>query len=341
MTKQYDVVVYIGRFQPPHIGHIATLKRALEIADKVICLIGSSYSPRNTINPFTAAERQEVLLLACLNGKVSAKELYFERLHDYLYSDNGWIVEVQQLVAKHTTPDDKIGLIGLDKGNSTKYLKWFPQWDLVPFSEVELRGIDATTIRELLFKENNLNFVKSVVPPETFHFLERIAGTAAWKMLCEEYRFIEKYKSGWSSAPYPPFFVTADAVVVQDGHILLVKRKSFPGKGLLALPGGFVQYDEQIEAAAIRELQEETKIRVPPAVLRGSIKRASVFDSPVRSLRGRTITHAFFIELPSTGALPKVSGSDDAEKAFWLPISEVDELKMFEDHFHIISYFVK
>jgi bifunctional NMN adenylyltransferase/nudix hydrolase len=80
-------------------------------------------------------------------------------------------------------------------------------------------------------------------------------------------------------------------------------------------------------------------IKVPAPVLRGSIVRSKVFDAVDRSPRGRIITHAFYIQLPD-GELPKVKGSDDAEKARWVPIAEVRSEECFEDHFEIISHFV-
>jgi bifunctional NMN adenylyltransferase/nudix hydrolase len=133
--------------------------------------------------------------------------------------------------------------------------------------------------------------------------------------------------------------MTVDAVVVQSGHILLVKRGDMPGKGLWALPGGFLNQDEKMLDGAIRELKEETKIKVPVPVLKGSIKESKTFDAPNRSSRGRTITQAFLIDL-GVGELPKVKGSDDAEKAFWVPFNKVKQEKMFEDHFHIIDNFI-
>jgi bifunctional NMN adenylyltransferase/nudix hydrolase len=154
---------------------------------------------------------------------------------------------------------------------------------------------------------------------------------------------IEKYKEAWKAAPFPPTFMTVDAVVVQSGHILLVKRGDMPGKGLWALPGGFLNQGETMLDGAIRELKEETKIKVPVPVLKGSIKDSKTFDAPHRSQRGRTITQAFYIDLGFDERLPKVKGSDDAEKAFWVPLNEVvaQRDKFFEDHFHIISYFTK
>jgi bifunctional NMN adenylyltransferase/nudix hydrolase len=155
----------------------------------------------------------------------------------------------------------------------------------------------------------------------------------------QEYKMVKKYKEAWKAAPFPPTFMTVDAIVVQSGHILLVKRGDMPGKGLWALPGGFLNQEETMLDGAIRELKEETKIKVPVPVLKGSIKESKTFDAPNRSSRGRTITQAFFIDL-GVGELPKVKGADDAEKAFWVPFNQVKQEKMFEDHFHIIDNFI-
>ncbi len=160
-----------------------------------------------------------------------------------------------------------------------------------------------------------------------------------WDTLYSEYQMVKKYKEAWKAAPFPPTFMTVDAVVVQSGHILLVKRGDMPGKGLWALPGGFLNQDETMLDGAIRELKEETKIKVPVPVLKGSIKGSKTFDAPNRSSRGRTITQAFHIDL-GVGELPKVKGSDDAEKAFWVPFKDVKQEKMFEDHFFIIDNFL-
>ena len=122
--------------------------------------------------------------------------------------------------------------------------------------------------------------------------------------------------------------------------MLLVKRKHAPGIGLWALPGGFLQPDETRVYGMLRELKEETKIKVPGPVLMGSIKSQKTFDHPHRSTRGRTITTAFFIDLGFSEKLPKVHGSDDAEKAVWVPFKDVDRTKMMEDHFHIIDTFI-
>ena len=169
--------------------------------------------------------------------------------------------------------------------------------------------------------------------------MDKFKNTSAFSVVEYEYHFIKKYKSAWDNAPYTPMFITVDALVIQSGHILLIERKAHPGKGLMALPGGFLDANETIQNAVIRELREETKIKVPVPVLAGSITKKEVFDDPHRSARGRTVTHAYLIELEGE-SLPKVKGGDDASKAFFLPFADIKPEMMFEDHFHIIQAMV-
>jgi bifunctional NMN adenylyltransferase/nudix hydrolase len=176
------------------------------------------------------------------------------------------------------------------------------------------------------------------VPEGTHAYLEqlRISKINEFVSLNREWAFIEKYKEQWKSAPYAPTFVTCDATVIQSGHVLLVKRRAEPGKGLWAVPGGFLNPGERIKDGIFRELKEETKIDVPEKVLRGSLRGIKVFDHPDRSLRGRTITHNALIVLPN-GSLPKIKGSDDAEVAKWTPLGEVNSSNMFEDHYDMVQ----
>jgi bifunctional NMN adenylyltransferase/nudix hydrolase len=163
----------------------------------------------------------------------------------------------------------------------------------------------------------------------------------AYAQLVAEYQFIEHYKAAWKDAPYPPTFVTTDAVVVHSGHVLLVRRRAEPGKGLWALPGGFVGQNEGLLDACLRELREETRLKIPVPVLKGSLRGQHVFDHPERSQRGRTITHAFHFDFPA-GELPEVRGGDDADKARWIPVAEALDMgpKLYEDHLHILEFFL-
>jgi bifunctional NMN adenylyltransferase/nudix hydrolase len=337
MSKQYDTLVLIGRFQPIHNAHLEIIKRATALCDQLVIVTGSAAQPRTYKNPFTSAERARMIKAAA--GGLSIL-ISIEENPDTIYNDQAWAVRVQALVAKHTKPGQKVGIIGHKKDDSSFYLDMFPQWG---FENVELiEFLSAVNIRDLYFKRDvNMSFIKGVVPESTFNFLVEFKNTPEYEQIIREREFVINYKKQYASLPYPPIFSTADAVVIQSGHILLIKRRAEPGKGLWALPGGYVNAntDKSVEDAAIRELREETMIKVPGPVLRGSIRRSKVFDAIDRSPRGRIITHAFHIELPD-GDLPKVKGSDDAEKARWVPIAEVRSEECFEDHYEIIQHFL-
>jgi bifunctional NMN adenylyltransferase/nudix hydrolase len=339
---KYDALVFIGRFQPFHNGHKAVVDTALEKAKEVIIVVGSSFASRNTRNPFTFAERK-----AMIKAEYPQDNVKVVPVSDYPYDDNKWVVAIQSVVygaMEFTADASKIGLIGHEKDGSSYYLKIFPKWgsESVP----NVAGLHATDIRDEIFTgAGSPTNIEHDMPAPTYAVMLDIIFKGCtdggyWDILTKESKMIQSYKKSWASAPYAPTFVTTDAVVVQSGHILLVKRKHAPGMGLWALPGGFLNPLEKLEDGALRELKEETKIKVPLPVLRGSIKSQKTFDHPHRSTRGRTITTAFYIDLGFDKALPKVKGSDDAELAAWVPFNEVERTEMFEDHFFIIDNFL-
>ena len=342
MPKKYDILVLIGRFQPFHNAHCEIVKRATALTNHLVVITGSAHQPRTYKNPFTSAERQAMIRNSCaglsLNISINANV-------DTIYNDQAWAVRVQKIVndavyCAKGPGDFKIGIIGHKKDDSSFYLDMFPQWDFVNVEEIE--PLSAVNIRDLYFKRNaNMAFIRGVVPQTTFDFLEQFKSTPEYEQIIREREFVETYKKQYASLPYPPIFSTADAVVIQSGHVLMIRRRAEPGKGLWALPGGYVNAntDKSVEDAAIRELREETMIKVPAPVLRGNIVRSKVFDAIDRSPRGRIITHAFHIQLPD-GELPKVKGSDDAEKARWVPIAEVRSEECFEDHYEILQHFL-
>jgi bifunctional NMN adenylyltransferase/nudix hydrolase len=149
-----------------------------------------------------------------------------------------------------------------------------------------------------------------------------------------EEEYITEYKKSWSTAPYPPIFVTTDAVVHHYGNILIIKRGRHPGMGTWALPGGFLNEDELLYDSCIRELKEETSLDILPETMRQSLIHKEVFDTPNRSKRGRTITHAFYFDL-KVGYMPHIEAADDASEAVWVPTYKLQN--MYEDHLEIIN----
>lgn len=341
MTK-HKYGVLIGRFEPFHNGHLSLVKFALQNVEELLIILGSCNVAKSIKNPWSADERKE-MILSCFDKKEQDRIIFLEA-SDYLYNDNRWLTCIQQQVDEVTDGEEDIVLIGEQKDRSSFYLKMFPQWKHLDAGEHFIDGLGATKIRDLYFS-NGVQDIRALglVPDGVYRFLYDKMQREGYLDLCQEHDYIQKYKDKWSVpdvVPFPATFVTVDTVVIQSGHVLLVKRKGYPGKGLWALPGGFINQHERIEDAALRELKEETSIALPQTELRKMIVDEHVFDHPDRSARGRTITHAFCLNLGS-GKLPRVKGSDDAEKAFWLPLKEVSakENMFMEDHCHIIRYF--
>ena len=352
MTKKYDLAVFIGRFQPFHLGHMAVINEALSLATKVAIIVGSAGSSRSHRNPFTYDERVKMIRDSFPED---SSRLFFAPVEDTIYNDELWVKNVQAAVLSCRQaaygsffPMAKTTLIGHEKDHSSFYLKLFPQWSSEAVADY--KGLASTEIREgyfsdgwapeapMLRKEGFWVGADMLVPVAVKNFLVHFSMTEDYQNIKSDFEFVKKYKEQWAQSPFPPMFVTVDAVVVQSGHVLLVKRGARPGKGQWAIPGGFLDHKEKIVDGALRELKEETKIKVPLAVLRGNIVEREVFDNPNRSSRGRTITHGFLIHLPPEKELPKIKGSDDAAEAKWFPLSEVKRDMMYEDHFDIIFH---
>lgn len=128
----------------------------------------------------------------------------------------------------------------------------------------------------------------------------------------------------------PKTFVTVDAVIFRmlesKYYLLLIQRKKPPFESCWALPGGFVEENESLDAAVIRELFEETNIQTD------NLEQIGAFGQPFRDPRGHVISIAYcgFVG-ENVGAI----ASDDAKDANWFPIDDLPELAF--DHAEIIN----
>jgi bifunctional NMN adenylyltransferase/nudix hydrolase len=335
--------IIIGRFQPLHNAHAEMFEEAIQQVDRLIVVVGSATQAKTIKNPWTSDERSQMIMEFFEGlGKEAIFKVSVVSVRDYLYNDNLWLAEVQSTLSQlEIDQDEKVILFGHKKDSSTFYLDLFPRMEFVDLGS---KGdLSATMVRELFF-EGRLGEIKRHVPEfvakRLFEEATQDIGSV-YSYLCEEYKKIAEYRAMWKGTPYPVVFVTADAIVVKSGHVLVVRRKFAPGRGLIALPGGFINPKESIKASSLRELKEETRIAVRKEEIAKHLVSSDVFDHPGRSLRGRTITHAFHYDL-GRGDLPRVKGDDDADEAWWMPIREVlrREEQFFEDHFHIIYHFL-
>ncbi|KAF7599057.1 MAG: cytidyltransferase [Candidatus Dactylopiibacterium carminicum] len=333
---QHDVAVLIGRFQPFHNAHAALLAQALDVAPRVIVLLGSAHAARNAKNPFNWEER--AAMVRCTLDEETRARVSFLPMRDR-WDDARWAAQALEAVQREAGVTARVALVGHIKDASSQYLKRFPSWDFIP---VPAQGeIDATSLRRIWFEGEdeavNYALLSPLLPPAVLRYLQGWAVLPHFARLREEHLTIEENKRIWGTGP----FVTVDALVKASGKVLLIRRGRAPGKGLWALPGGFLDGRERVQQGAIRELREETGLALSDAALEAALAGVIVFDHPDRSLRGRTITHVHFFDLGNL-APPEVAGGDDAAEAHWVPLEALAAMEgeFFEDHFNILNHFL-
>ncbi len=338
---RYDWAVCIGRFQLFHAAQLALLRQALALAPRCAVIVGSAHQARSPRNPFTFEERVETIRLALTQEERGRVD--FLPVRD-LYEQERWVAAVQAAVAQLTASTrTRVVLVGHRKDATSEYLDDFPGWTL--HDAGRLGEVHAKALRAALFSADSLDAalaaIGSQVPPSTVEFLRAWSQLPFLDKLREEWAELAQEREKWASAPYPPVFVTVDAVVRVGEQVLLIRRGRAPGKGLLAVPGGFIEQRETAYQSAVRELQEETGFELLPQEMQHACKSMRVFDHPDRSQRGRVITHAFYFDFGDR-LRPEIAGSDDAAEARWVPIAELPSLEdqFHDDHFHILDAFL-
>ncbi len=335
----YDTAIYIGRFQPVHAGHLALLRRALECAPQVIVVLGSAWQARSPRNPFTVPEREGLLRAALPEADQARVQMLPVRDH---YDEARWAQAVQSAVERLVGSAGRIGLVGHFKDASSSYLDAFPGWELVHMARQG--DTDASSIRAAYFgavdAPARAAHAAGQMPPSSVQFLEAFAAGPYYPVLQAEWRALQAHHAAWASAPYPPTFITVDALVRAQGQVLLIRRGRAPGQGLLALPGGFIGVHETLLQSCLRELAEETQCPLPPERLAAALREVRVFAHPARSQRGRVVTHVHCFDLP--GEPFAVQAADDAAHALWVGEDELAalEAEFFDDHFHILDRFL-
>lgn len=306
--------IFIGRFQPVHQGHIHALGIAASQVDKLCIFVGSANQCRSIRNPWTYKERTQMLRTKLHAAGIHNYEII--PLNDYRYSNTQWMSDVRATV-EHWNMGTPTLFGHMKEGND--YLKWFPE---LTFKSIEAQyTINATSIRNRMFETDDPEM------PET------VRG---------DYAFYQKEKQLFKNYPFPETlnFNCSDAILECQGHILLIQRKFSPGKNAWALPGGFRNQRETFLDCAIRELVEETNVRVPEKVLRGSIVKTELFDDPSRSFGIPRNTMAVYMRVSPNPdySLPRANGADDAALCKWVPLTDaLNTIEMYDDHKDIVS----
>ncbi|HVZ28855.1 MAG TPA: NUDIX domain-containing protein [Asticcacaulis sp.] len=314
--------VLIGRFAPFCSVCLEPIRDAIAKGRQVVIVITDADLAISSRLPWTADEREAMArgALAEFGDAVHFVQIDARPRQDWdfdVLTRIGWQGQQVEL-----TPGQFLGI----EGASVHY---------VP----EFASEEATVLAALYDGDDER--LATFVPVAILLQVKSLRDSESFSDLAEEHRYFEAYKTAWKAAPYPVVLVSVDAVIVHSGHLLLVERGRIPGKGLWALPGGFVEPDEWLVASALRELREETGLQLADHEAQARLKSSHVFDDPWRSGRGRVITHAYHFELDSDDQ-PEVSGQDDAAAARWVPLDEVKAMRgrFFDDHGRIISHFL-
>lgn len=138
------------------------------------------------------------------------------------------------------------------------------------------------------------------------------------------------------SSERPDIALTVDTVVFTERNgremVALIERRNEPFRGSWALPGGFVETEEDLAEAAARELVEETGLEVSA----GSLRQLGAYGAPGRDPRMRTVSIVYWIRLPDAG---EPVGGSDAAASSWVPVDEAlsDDFSLAFDHRLILS----
>jgi bifunctional NMN adenylyltransferase/nudix hydrolase len=180
-AKQFNHVVFIGRFQPFHLAHQQVISTALSLSQYVILVLGSAQDQRSIKNPFTVAERQQMILASF--SATDAARIKFVPMAD-LHDDQKWVTAVQAGVAKLSGPNTRVGLIGHFKDDSSYYLRLFSVWPLIELPNLH-NALSATPLREKYFQGQ---IEKQQLPAAVQQFLQDFQQEAVYAQLCQRFK---------------------------------------------------------------------------------------------------------------------------------------------------------
>lgn len=337
--QKKKIGVFIGRFQPFHLGHAFVIQQALAHVDVLIVLIGSANRARSQVNPFTFEERMDFIRRE-YRQEIAEGRLIIAPLKDQDNNDK-WRISAAD-TAEAVAADAGIevdladfSLVGYAKDGSSYYLDLFPQWGSIAL-ESQFGTFSATDIRNDFLRRAPI-IPHDNCPASVIEFLKKFRLTEEFRWLLDEREFEIKYKRLYDGLRYKPNFITTDAVIEQAGKVLVVKRKHCPARGMMALPGGHLEPDLTIWENILKEVEEETGLK-PAQIKEYCLGPSVVFDDPTRSTRGRTVTNVYRFRLPD-GLKTKVTAGDDAADAFWIDPKTANPREFMEDHYLILQSF--
>lgn len=334
--------VVVNRFSYITDDHAQLIKKASQENNFVIIAIGSSDRACDINCPFTFEERKSVIEDIMASDEFHSYSYCIVPLEDSPYNSISWTTKAHSLVynaIEYINVNPKSINVYVFDSTSFEYEKLFPA---PSFNVIKVKK-NISNEKDIFFTDSIVNWATKFDRIAIQHYAH-YAGTERYYRLETEYNAVKSMEESWASSPFPPTFVTTDAVVYYRGHVLVVTRNGPVGNGLYCLPGGFLSQNHTVNEGIIENLKKDTGIKVYKPILQSNVVDSHVFDDPNRSARGRIITTTGLIVLDNVSSLnelPKVRNvKGNKTHARWLSLYEIEHHsdKFFEDHFYIIKY---
>ena len=306
--------IFIGRFQPIHIGHMDVISE-MNFADdlsEIVIGIGSSQVSHTMHNPFTAGEREE-MIRDSLDRKMLRKPYHLVRIPD-TNDFSSWVQSVLEICRENNCLFDVV------YSGNTVVKDLFEKTELEVRTPAMKRRTSATDVRKAMLADA---YWEDLVPEAVKDFMNQNEGLRRIREI---------------STQYMNCYVTADVIInyygLDQNHtlskgIVLIKRRKEPFLNFWALPGGhFDAADNCIEEAALREIKEETGLELR----RHYLNLLSVYSQSGRDPRGPTITTVYYAE---TGQ-GTIKAGDDAKEIGIFQLHELPK-KLAFDHRQILE----
>lgn len=322
--------VLIDRFQPLTRAHLQVIEQAAPHVEQLIVVIGSARQSPSTDAPFTAAERRSMLRSAL--DELGLKAV-ITAVPDHHYQKQMWLAELHAAVEQYTMGSADVRLILSEEASElrSQLPEWTPLMIRADTAEQQRQARSALLDspdgerRSDLMPESTLETARGVMQSERGIWLRR-----EWAQASAE-------AQRWANTPYPPTFLTTDAVVVRSGHVLVTRRPEHPGQHQLALPGGFLDQRLSLRDSCVQNLMRKTGLgeRFEARDWSAYLRSEQLFDHPQRSPRGRTVTQVCAFDL-GQGPLPRLP---QGSAASWMPLSSAlaQPEEWFEDHHAILE----